>query len=209
MTLLHAPVTPPVRRVKRWTKQEYFKLAEGPLEGKPIYLYRGELIEMASMGALHAFGATTAENWCHDTFRPAHWVRTEKPLEMPDDSVPEPDVAVVTHEQMVRRPAPNAALLVIEVSDSSIELDRDMAFDYAAAGVPDYWVVNMVAREVEVYRDPMPDPTSVTGHRYASRHVCGLGTSLVPLLRPDASVEVAFLTAPPGSPPPPSKDAMG
>jgi Uma2 family endonuclease len=195
--------------VKRWTKAEYHALAAGPLEGMPIYLYRGELIDKAPLDACRAFGATAAEDWCHDTFRPTYRVRAQMPLEMPDDSVPEPDVAVVTHEQMVRLPAPNAALLVIEVSDSSIELDRDMAFDYAAAGVPDYWVVNMVGREVEVYRDPMPDPTSVTGHRYASRHVCGLGTSLVPLLRPDASVEVAFLTAPPGSPPPPSKDAMG
>ena len=208
MTLLHAPTSPPFRCVKRWTKEEYFELAAGSLEGKRIYLYRGELIEMASMGALHAFGATAAEDWCHDTFRPTYRVRAEKPLEMPDDSVPEPDVAVVTHEQMVRRPAPNVALLVIEVSDRSIELDRDMAFDYAAAGVPDYWVVNMVAREVEVYRDPVPDPASITGHRYASRHECGLGSSIVPLLRTDVSVEVAFLTAPPG-PPRPAADAVG
>ncbi len=189
--------------MKRLTKAQYHFLAAGPLEGERVYLYRGELIEKPRMSMVRAFGVTMVSDWCHDTFRPTFRVRTQKPLELPDDSVPEPDVAIVTHEQMVRRPAPNAALRVIEVSDSSIELDRDMAFEYAAAGVPDYWVVNMVAREVEVYRDPVPDPTSVTGHQYASRHVSGLGSSIVPLLRTDVSVEVAFLTAPPGPPPPP------
>jgi hypothetical protein len=69
--------------------------------------------------------------------------------------------------------------------------------------VPDHWVVNMMAREVEVYREPVPDGTSNTGHRYASRQVCALGGSIAPLARPESSVEVAFLTAPPGPPPRP------
>ena len=93
---------------------------------------------MASMGALHVTGVANASDWCYDTFRPAYRVRVQAPLELPDDGVPEPNIAIVTHEQMARRPHPNAAVLVIEVSDSSIELDRDMAADYAAAGVPDY-----------------------------------------------------------------------
>ena len=193
MTVLDVVVAP-VRRVKRWTKEEYHTLAAGPLEGKRVYLYRGELIEMASMGALHVAGLLNVDDWLHDTFRPAFRVRMQCPLELPDDSVPEPDAALVTHDQNARRPHPNTAVLVVEISDSSVELDRDMAFDYAAAAVPEYWLLNMREREVEVYRDPVPDPASPTGRRYASRRVYIDGDTIACLAKPDAAVAVATLT---------------
>jgi Uma2 family endonuclease len=91
------------------------------------------------------------DEWLHDTFRPEYRVRIQLPFECPDESEPEPDAAVVTREQMARLPHPNQALLVIEISDSSVEEDREMAFDYASAQVPDYWLLNMRDRQIEVY----------------------------------------------------------
>ncbi len=79
------------------------------------------------------------------------------------------------------------------MADSSVELDREAADDYAAAGVPDYWIVNVRDRNVEVYRSPAADPASPTGHRYAGRRVYAVGESLAPLARPDAVVAVAAL----------------
>ena len=76
-------------------------------------------------------------DWFHDTFRPQYRLRIQVPFETPGESIPEPDCVVVTRT-MARRPHPNHAVLIVEVSDSSVEEDREMAFDYAAALVPDY-----------------------------------------------------------------------
>ena len=204
MTLLADPpatpaTTPPVTRTavrtpKRWTKAEFNALSNTPLfEGQPIYLYRGELIQMSGMGALHWQGVKRLNYWLTETFRPAFEVAIQMPFELPDESMPQPEGAVYTPEQEARRPCPNAAVLIVEVADSSVELDQELADDYAAAGVPDYWIVNVRDRCIEVYRDPRPDPASPTGHRYAARRVYGMGESLAPLARPDAVVAVAAL----------------
>ena len=192
MTVLDVPPAP-MAKARRWTKAEFYALANGPWEGKRTYLYRGELVDMPAMGALHIAGVTNAHDWCSDTFRPQYRVRGQGPLELPDDTVPQPDVAVVTHEQHARLPHPNVAVLLIEVADSSIELDQEKAFDYASTQSPDYWLLNMRDREVEVYRDPVPHPASPTGWRYASHQVYRDGESVAPLARPDASVAVATL----------------
>lgn len=196
MTLLDTPAAVVARpKPKRWTKAEYLRDVErGYLARKPIYLYRGELVEMASMGMLHARGVNRLAGWLHDTFRPQYAILGHTPLELPDDTVPQPDRAVCTHEQYARVPHPNAAVLVVEVSDSSVEIDRSFADDYAAAGVPDYWVDNVRDREVEVYRDPRPDAASPTGFRYADHVVHRLGQSVAALARPDAAVSVDWLT---------------
>jgi Uma2 family endonuclease len=198
MTLLaDAPVftaTPVARRTpKRWTKQEYRAATAGFLEGQRVYLYRGEVFLMSGMGAMHWQGVKRLGYWLNDTFRPAFEVATQVPFELPDESEPQPDGAVYTPAQEARRPCPNAAVLIVEVCDSSVELDRDMADDYAAAGVPDYWISNVRDRQVEVYRDPRPDAASPTGHRYAERRVYVMGESLAPLAKPDAVVAVATL----------------
>ncbi len=191
MTLLAEK--PAARTRKRWTKREYNDLVDrGVLKGR-IFLYRGELIEMPAMGALHCFGVSNVDEWLHDTFRPEYRVRIQLPFECPDESEPEPDAAVVTREQMARLPHPNQALLVIEISDSSVEEDREMAFDYASAQVPDYWLLNMRDRQIEVYRDPISDPSAPLGYRYAFHRVFLEADVVSPLARPDISVAVATL----------------
>ena len=196
MTMLAEPPVAVARRTpKRWTKAEYRRATAGFLEGQRVYLYRGELIQMPGMGALHWQGMKRLSYWLNDTFRPEFEVATQMPFELPDESEPQPDGAVYTREQEARRPCPNAAVLIVEVCDSSVELDREMADDNAAAGVPDYWVDNVRDRQIEVYRDPRPDAASTTGHRYASRRVYAVGESLAPLAKPDAVVAVATLAA--------------
>jgi Uma2 family endonuclease len=180
------------RSPKRWTKREYNQAAErGLFRGMHVYLYRGELIEMASMGALHVQAVKRLTYWLIENFRPEFEVRMQGPFELVDESEPEPDGGVFTKQQDARRPHPNAAELLIEVSDSSIELDREMGFDYAAAGVPDYWIINVRDREIEVYRQPVADRASVTGFRYAERKVFGVGQPVSPLARPEVSVSIA------------------
>jgi Uma2 family endonuclease len=87
-----------------------------------------------------------------------HLVRIEDPLIMPDPtSLPEPDVAVVEPGDYLTA-HPSSAHLVIEVALCSLKLDTTIkAALYAAAGIPDYWVVDVAARRVRVFRDPGAD----------------------------------------------------
>jgi Uma2 family endonuclease len=207
MTLLDmpaiGPVAPPVSpgvaevppRVKRWTKAEFYGWCDrGFFEESPIFLYRGALIEVPPMGPRHAQGVVRISQYLFRTFDPALTIRIQLPFETPGETVPLPDGAAITPDEAARLPHPNCAALLVEVADSSVELDREKAFDYAAALVPDYWLVNLRDGVVEAYRDPVPDTASPTGYRYASHRVYPDGESLAPLARPDAVVDVATLT---------------
>ncbi len=93
---------------------------------------------------------------------PSGWdLRSDKPLKIPNCiSVPEPDVVVVQgtwRDYERRHPEPFQVSLVVEVSSSSLLEDRQMAFVYGRGGVPVYWIVNLIDRQVEVHTDPGPD----------------------------------------------------
>ena len=84
-----------------------------------------------------------------------------------------PTLAVVSGSPRTYRDAhPSRAALVVEVSASSLDFDRDDKGSlYARAGIADYWIVNLVDRVVEVYRDPVPDAAAPYGWRYGSAEV--------------------------------------
>jgi Uma2 family endonuclease len=181
-------------RIKRWTKREYNDLVDkGAFRGQRLYLFRGGLIEMPPMGAPHAQCLLKVTEWAYATFRPEHRVRIQMPFDAPGDSMPEPDAAVITTEASRRLPHPNAAILVIEVSDSSIELDRDKVLEYAAAGVPEYWIVDVNARQVEVYRQPVPDGSMSLGFRYSVQQMAAGTDVLAPLAKTEARIAVSDL----------------
>src|SRR5262249_13733892 len=100
---------------------------------------------------------------------PAGWhVREEDPVEIPrgpggTDSVPEPALAVVKGPRgryLKRHPGPKDVGLLIEVADRSLNDDRKALTRYAFAGIPRVWIINLVARVVEVYESPTgPSPT--------------------------------------------------
>ena len=195
MTMLaEQPVAVARRTPKLWTKAEFNAAVDrGSFVGTRTYLYRGELFDMPAMGTLHVRGITQVDDWLHNVMRPTFVIRCQGPFELPDESMPQPKFVVCTPHQAARLPHPNRAEFIIEVADSSVELDRETADDYAAAGVPDYWIDNVRDRQIEVYRDPRPDAASTTGHRYASRRVYAVGESLAPLAKPEAVVAVATL----------------
>ena len=162
-------------RTRRWTRAEYEHLIEIGIfrPGEPVELMDGDLVVSEPQGSAHC----TAIGLVEDALRaalPAGWfVRSQGPLALDDDSEPEPDVALIPGarrayaQQHPARPA-----LVIEVSESSLALDRDYKGSlYARAHLDDYWIVNLIDRVVEVYRQPVPDSSAPYGWRYASREV--------------------------------------
>jgi Uma2 family endonuclease len=110
-------------------------------------------------------------------------LRIQSPIALSDDTEPEPDVAVVPLGDYEAE-HPSTALLIIEVSDTTLKKDRGKAAVYASAGIREYWIVNFGARTVEVYSSP-------DGDRYAEVRTLRAGDAL----RPAALVDVVMAVA--------------
>jgi Uma2 family endonuclease len=84
--------------------------------------------------------------------------------------------------------------LLVEVSDTTLPYVRDCKGSlYARAGIKDYWIVNVIDQQLEVYRDPQPDPTAQYGHSYTNRTVLRPPDTVIPLALPQTSIAVADL----------------
>ena len=187
---------PPPPRAKRWTKAEYYKIIEkGAFRGQHVFLFRGEIYEMSPQLHPHAFAMTRLTSSLVFLLgqNSGFEVRIQLPFETPGESVPEPDALVCTTAQFGRKPHPNQALLVIEVADSSLQFDREKALDYAAAQVPEYWIVDANARHVEVYRKPVPDPSSKLGFKYPSPQLVPADQSIELMCKPGSFFAVSQL----------------
>ena len=145
-------------RAKVWTREEYDRLvASGGFQpGSRVQLIRGEIVEMAPQGSRHATAILLTGRALGRVFAEGYSVRTQLPLAIGKWSEPEPDVAVVRGAiQDYRDRHPDTAALVVEIADSTLEFDRTHKQQvYAEAGIAEYWIVNLVDRVLEVYRDP-------------------------------------------------------
>jgi Uma2 family endonuclease len=129
-------------------------VATGALDGEPFELLEGWLVDMSPQNPDHAAAITRLTR---HLARAQAWLHVQLPLEIPPDSVPEPDLALVEAEPSPGQ-HPRSALLVVEVAVSSHAVDRGVkAGLYAQAGVPTYWLVDVPGRAVEVRTDPGPD----------------------------------------------------
>jgi Uma2 family endonuclease len=141
---------------------QYHKMIEVGVLTKDdrVELLEGYMVQKMSQNPPHF---NIAEN-AGDTLRPLlpnGWrIREEKPITL-IDSEPEPDLVIVRGDRSTfasRHPGPSDIGIVIEVSDSSVAIDRkDKTRIYARADLPNYWIINVVDRQVEVYADPKPN----------------------------------------------------
>lgn len=182
---------------RRWTLAEYYRMAElGLFHGQRVELIGGEIIEMPPQRNEHAIATGLVEDALAAAFGPGVWIRIQMPLHLQGLSAPEPDLAVVPGRprDYVATGHPTTALLVVEVSDTTLPFDRRFkASLYAAGGIEDYWIVNLVARRLEVRRRPMPDARQKYGFGYADRMVLDDDEILTPLAAPGARIAVAEL----------------
>ncbi|MGH7389924.1 MAG: Uma2 family endonuclease [Candidatus Rokuibacteriota bacterium] len=189
--MARSPVT-----LKRWKRAEYERLVDiDVFQGDPIELIAGQLVVAEPQGAYHA-SAITRVDYALRAVLPAGWiVRIQAPVSLDDDSEPEPDLVVVPGRPGdYDRSHPSHPALAIEVAESSLEFDREHKSSlYARAGLQDYWIVNLVDRVLEVYRDPGPDPSAAHGWRYRSVASLGRGDVVVPLAFASGGLAVADL----------------
>jgi Uma2 family endonuclease len=184
-------------RVLRWTRDEYYRLAEaGVFEGRRVELIRGEIFEMSPQKSEHAAVVTHIDGVFRALFEPSGFcVRIQCPLALGADSDPELDVAVVSGKPLDYRHAhPRTAALVLEVADTTLASDRGRkASLYASAGLADYWILNLIDRQLEVRRDPIPDTEQRYGFGYATAAVFTGGDVVSLLTVPGITVAVADL----------------
>jgi Uma2 family endonuclease len=174
-------------RIRPLRREEYDQLIElGCFADERVELIDGVLVAMTPQGAPHVYVIHRLTELLMPVLRGRATFRAQAPLALGDASEPEPDFAIVPHGKYADA-HPTHALLVVEVADSSLRKDRILKGRlYARAGIPEYWIMNVSARCVEVYRAP-------SGGSYAKTSTHGLDDVLHPEAFPDIAVPVADL----------------
>jgi Uma2 family endonuclease len=189
-------MTQPLPTPRRWKRVEYERLVDlGLFQRDPVELIGGQLVAAEPQGSRHATAVGVADDALRAVLPPGWIVRAQMPVALDDESVPEPDLAVVQGTRAdYRQSHPARLALAVEMADSSLDFDRQHKGSlYARAGVQDYWIVNLIARVLEVYRDPGPDPSALYGWRYRSVATLPPSAVAVPLALPSAPITVADL----------------
>lgn len=192
------PAGPPlgIPQPVRWTLAEYRKLGTLNLfPGKKTMLLDGVLYIMSMPDPPHDAALGLTEDWLRAVFAAGHHVRSQKGFDIGTRSDPGPDLAVVTGSirDYVAR-TPTAAVMIVEVADSSLFTDTTTKAElYATAGVPEYWVIDLQHRRLLVFRDPEPLPAGLGATSYRSHQTFGPDDTVSPLAAPTAAVKVADL----------------
>jgi Uma2 family endonuclease len=183
-------------RPLRWSQEEFHQMMDlGWFLGQNVELIRGEIVEMPCQKSSHYAGIDKTAKRLEIAFGPGFWVRTQAPVALGGDTEPNPDVSVVSgcREDYLKQ-HPRTALLIVEVSDSTLRYDRKTKGGiYAAAQIADYWIVNLVDRQVEVFRRPISDPTGEFDFVYGDVQICKPLDILIPLSAPQARILVGDL----------------
>jgi len=186
-----APLTAEPGRLV-WTRERYERAVGAGVFGPDdrVHLIDGEVVARMSQNPPHRTATLLLAEALRAAFAGVAFVQEEKPVALSDVSLPEPDVAVVRgtiRAFAAQHPDAGSVLLLAEVADTSLVKDRQrMAALYAEAGVPEYWIVNLAERAVEVYRDP-------SGEAYRTKTTHADGETVTPLHARGAALPVADL----------------
>jgi Uma2 family endonuclease len=143
-------------RLARLTVDQYEAMVESGVFTKRdrFTLINGLLVAKVTKNPPHACSTDLTADSLRKAIPAGRCVRAENPVRLPPDSEPEPDVVVARGDLKDygrRHPGPADLALVVEVSDTSLEEDREMADVYGPAGIPVYWIVDVQRGRVEVY----------------------------------------------------------
>lgn len=162
-------------------------------EGEKVELIEGEIIAMSPQGSKHASSASRAAEWFFLNFAGRCCIRIQAPIHLDNLSEPEPDVVLaVTSEDYYsdQHPTPSEILMVLEVSYSTLDFDRNQKSRiYAQAGIRQYCLLNLQARELEDYRQPSADG-------YRSKQIYAENQSFNLVAFPKTSIKVNDLLPP-------------
>ncbi len=173
--------------------EQYLRMAdEGFFGDRRVELIEGKVIEMAAMNPPHWIAVAKTTEALRRVFKKPFFVLSQLPLKLDDLSEPEPDVFVVKTQngdvnELDKLDALSQTQLVVEVSDATLREDRTTkARLYAAAGIVEYWIVDVNNRQLEVRREP-------TKRGYSSTRTLAETEIVTPLSAPDAKIKIADL----------------
>ena len=174
----------------KWTLEEYHRLAEtGILDDRRVELLKGDIVEMASEGEPHAYSCHEAGEYLTDLLNQQASVRQNHPVTLPNDSEPEPDLAIVQRlgrEYRSHHPYPENIFWLIEYANSSLDKDLKVKSKvYAEVGISEYWVINLKTMELVVFRDPQ-------NGEYTSKTILTSG-AIQPLAFSDIAVSIDLI----------------
>ncbi len=147
-------------QIRQLTSTEYYGMMESGIirEGEKVELILGQIFTMAAKGTRHTVSTSRLLKNLLILIEDRAIVRCQDPISLPNHSEPEPDIVIArlrSDEYINSHPSPADIILVIEVADSSIKFDRETkALIYAAAGISEYWIINLINDRLEIYRQP-------------------------------------------------------
>ena len=163
----------------RFTRDEYYRMGDaGLFVDQRVELLDGEIITMPPPNPPHAGVLTLVPSVLMRVLGASVAIRIQLPIVLDDWSEPEPDIAVCQLDPdsyMFAHPKADQVILLIEVAESSLLYDRGQkTVAYARSGIPEYWILNLVDRKVEMFSDP--DPISQC---YRMERSAGVGDMLL------------------------------
>ena len=148
---------------RRFTADEYHRMGQVGILGEDdrLELLEGEIVEMAPIGSRHQATVDRLNRLFSERAADLAVIRVQGPVRLAEDSEPQPDLTLLlrrTDFYASAHPGPGDVLLLVEVSDTTLEYDRELKMPlYARHGVPEVWLVDLEAQVVEVYRNPSAD----------------------------------------------------
>jgi len=174
------------------TAAEYHRMGEVGILGEHdrVELIEGELVAMSPIGTYHIGTVIKLSHELVQAVGDRALVSVQNSVRLDDLSEPEPDFALLKPRPDFYRdahPTPADVLLLIEVADSSLNYDRAVKRTlYARHGIPELWIIDLAAGEVEICRDPQPNG-------YATTHRVGRDGTLEPELLPGVRIQAASI----------------
>jgi Uma2 family endonuclease len=189
---------PPLKHahIRRWTIAEYHRLWECGFfkPDEAIELIEGQIVRMMPQGRRHTNSIAHANRVLVQYFGNDYYVIPGEPMEASMYSEPKPDMVVVEAEPFDDPDRPAPVLLVVEVSNTSVLYDReDKSSVYAAAEIPEYWILNVRQRHLEVRRKPGRLKGRGLRHGFHDVVVLDENQQVAPLFRPGAPIAVRDL----------------
>jgi Uma2 family endonuclease len=175
---------------RRFSVEEYHRMVAAGILGEDerVELLEGEIVQMSPQKPAHMRALVRLNRFFSRKLSEAYVVRPQGPLQLAD-SEPEPDLAIVRADEDRPESHPGSALLVVEVADSSLRHDLTVKMQlYAKAGIPEYWLVIVPRRQVEV----LTEPDAAAGD-YRRRQTLDEGGELRPRFRRGLALKVGSL----------------
>jgi Uma2 family endonuclease len=182
--------------LRLWTVQEYHRMAETGILGEDerVELLEGKIIWMSAKGTAHCSAVGRTYKLLEKLLGNQAWISIQDPIALNQRSEPEPDIAVVKIDSLDyadHHPTPNEVYLIIEVADTSLKFDCETKGKaYAQAGITDYWVLDVLNRQLYVFREPNEDG-------YQSQVILAEDGTISPKQFPNVQIRILEMLPPP------------